>query len=138
VRVPVVAGASNRHAVLCSGASIRCSPKKPTATSVYTVAPTEAVPTGSGMVMPPRFSAGIRFTNVTVPPASTLASGGVRFRMSTVAVGAATATGAMRTEAPATPSQATRARPMPRRAVRRMRPVAMLCYLHVHITTTGE
>ena len=58
-------------------------------------------------------------------PASTLATGGVTFRISIVAEGAAAADGARTTDAAATESQPRTATATPLRAVRRMRPVAM-------------
>jgi hypothetical protein len=121
--VPVVAGAVNFHCVLWSSVRFRCSPKKVTATSVNTVA--EKLPT-RGTEIPPLFACGIRFTNVTVPPGSTLAAGGVRFLISIVAEAAAEALGAIRTEKAATPNQPRTATVMPRRAVRRIRPVAIV------------
>src|SRR5690349_14515298 len=77
------------------------------------------------METPPLFAAGILFTNVTVPPASTLAAGGVTLRISMVAEGAALAVGASRTAATAAHSQPRTATAMPRQALRRIRPVAM-------------
>src|SRR3954452_15625690 len=76
--------------------------------------------------MPPRLAGGILFTKVTVPPASTLAAGGVTFLISIVADGAALAAGASRTAATAAHSQPRTAAASPRRAFRRIRPVAML------------
>jgi hypothetical protein len=122
------------HWALWSGARFRCSPKKLTDTSVKTVA--ERLPT-RGTEIPPLFWAGILFTKVTVPPASTLAAGGVTFLISTVTArtGAAPALGAIRTERAATPSQPRTAAAMPRCAVRRIRPVAMCCpYLRLDAT----
>jgi hypothetical protein len=80
----------------------------------------------SGTEMPPLFWAGILFTNVTVPPGSTLAAGGVTFLISTVTEDAALALGASSTVATAAHSQPRTATASPRRAFRRIRPVAML------------
>jgi hypothetical protein len=93
---------------------------------VKTVA--EKLPT-SGTEMPPLFAGGILLTKVTVPPDSTVASGGVTFLISTVTAreGAAPASGAIRTETAAMPSQPRTAAVIPRRAVRRIRPVAIAC-----------
>ena len=75
------------------------------------------------------FCGGILLTNVTVPPESTLAAGGVRLRISTVTDAAVPAVGASRTAATAAHSQPRTARAIPRRAFRRIRPVAMVLRL---------
>src|SRR5688572_33357020 len=75
-------------------------------------------------------------TKVTDPPASTATLGGVTSLIVTVAVGAALAPGARSTTAPAAPSQPSIAAATPRRALRRIRPVAMP-YLHVDTGDTS-
>src|SRR3954454_3500668 len=89
--------------------------------SVCTVAGTASGPTPTDSVL-----SWIWLTKVTEPPASTETTGGVRSRMVTVAVGAALARGASSTEVTSTPSHPTTRAAMPRRALRRIPPLAML------------
>src|SRR4051794_17998541 len=77
--------------------------------------------------MPPLFAGGILLTNVTVPPGSTLAAGGVTFLISIVTAFAADALGVPSTENAATTNHPRTATATPRRALRRIRPAAMFC-----------